>query len=283
MKFALTGFPLGHSISPEIHKALFALSGADNADYFLLPIEPEAFGARFSELEALDGFNVTIPFKQTIIPFLSGLDDSAARYHSVNVVLNRSGILTGYNTDMVGFLKSVERLGTELAEKSILVLGYGGAGRMFAAESLHQGAKRVSIAARGQSIEGAEALAKELSSAYPGSEVFALPLSDVSERYDLIINATPSGMFPHCDTTPVGADALAGPGFLFDAVYNPEETKLMKLAASKGLRVLGGMTMLVYQAAAAHEIWYGATFSDEALASIIQSMEALIRSRNRDK
>lgn len=274
--YALTGHPLGHSISPVIHERLFALSGHDGCDYSLLSIPPEDFSARFRELSCLSGFNVTIPHKQAVIPLLDSIDVSAQRYHAVNVVQNKNGLLTGYNTDVTGFLKSVERLGTALSGKRVLVLGYGGAGRMMAAEAAWQGAEEVFIAARRSSLEKAGKLAAEIGRAVPYCKISALSLEEAGGGYDLIVNSTPVGMYPHTGASPLLKKQLKGSRALFDAIYNPAQTRLMSDAAECGLAVAGGMTMLVWQAAAAHEIWYGAQFKTKDIERLIREMEDYI-------
>lgn len=274
--YALTGYPLGHSVSPAIHERLFALSGRSDCDYRLLPISPEEFPSRLDQLKQLDGFNITIPHKQTVIPFLNGLASSAARYRAVNVVQNRDGRLTGHNTDVTGFLKSIEQLGTSFLGSRVLVLGYGGAGRMMAAESAFQGAREVLIACRKKSLEKAVKLADEFQKEHPSCRISACPLEEAGGGYDLIVNSTPSGMYPHRDESPLKKDQLRGSRALFDAIYNPGETRLMAEAKECGLAVSGGMAMLVWQAAAAHEIWYGARFRDEDIFHLVSEMEEYI-------
>ena len=274
--YALTGYPLGHSVSPAIHERLFALSKRPDCSYRLLSIPPEEFPSRLDQLKQLDGFNITIPHKQTVIPFLDELASSAARYRAVNVVQNRNGQLTGHNTDVTGFLKSVEQLGIPFTGGRVLVLGYGGAGRMMASESAFQGAREVLIACRKKSLENALRLADELQKDSPACRISACPLEEVGGGYDLIINSTPSGMYPHKNESPLKKEQLKSSQALFDAIYNPGETRLMAEAKECGLSVAGGMTMLVWQAAAAHEIWYGAHFRDEDILRLISEMEEYI-------
>lgn len=275
-QFALTGYPLGHSISPAIHERLFALSGKTDCSYALFPLAPEAFHTHFAELSCLSGFNVTIPHKQRVIPHLHRLDSSAELYRSVNTVQNRNGVLTGYNTDVTGFLKSTESLGFSFKGKDILILGYGGAGRMMATEAVRQESASVTIGARKKSLRKAGLFADELKQFRKNCAVGTAALETVCGPYDLIVNSTPAGMFPDVNTSPLAAEQLQNSAALFDAVYNPNETKLMTDARSCGLRVCGGMTMLVWQAAAAHKIWYGASFSNESIAALIQEMEEYI-------
>lgn len=271
--YALTGYPLGHSVSPAIHERLFALSGRSGCDYRLLSIPPEALSGEIETLSRLNGFNVTIPHKQAVIPHLSALDGSAARYGAVNTVLCRDGRTTGYNTDVTGFLKSVERLGQSFSGKRVLVLGYGGAGRMMAMEAAYQGACEVSVSARQGSLKNAEALTVEIRQKSPACRVSALAMEQVTGGYDLVVNSTPAGMYPNLGVSPLRREQLEGCGALFDAIYNPAETRLMADARALGIPVAGGMTMLVWQAAAAHEIWYGTCFQAEEIERLIAEME----------
>jgi shikimate dehydrogenase len=137
-QFALIGHPLGHSISPEIHERLFALSGVD-ASYRLLPVPPQKLPGRLPELASLDGFNVTIPHKETLAAAVASLGESAARYRSVNTVSPTPEGLRGYNTDCDGFLRSLASQRIEIG-KNVCVLGAGGVGRMFATECVLHGA-----------------------------------------------------------------------------------------------------------------------------------------------
>lgn len=276
--FGLIGHPLGHSVSPIIHKRLFDFSKRSGCDYRLFDISPESLPAQIGTLASLRGYNVTIPHKQAIIPYLDQLDSAAERYRAVNVVQNQNGILSGYNTDVTGFLKSVEQLGVSFSGKRILVLGYGGAGRMMATEAAFQGAAEISIAARRASLEKAEKLAVEIRKAVLGCKVTSLPLENVSREYDLIVNSTPSGMYPNINESPLTKKQLIGSKALFDAIYNPSETRLMADAKGCGLAVAGGMTMLVWQAAAAHTIWYGAQFDTKEIEQLIYEMECYVLS-----
>ena len=162
-RFAILGYPLGHTMSPPIHERLFVL-GKQQAEYEVLQTPPEQFEALWPYLRQLDGFNITIPYKQQIIPFCARLDDTAKRYGAVNVVDGKNGG-TGYNTDCVGFLRSLE--GIPLQEE-VLIAGAGGVGRMFAIESARHGA-RVTLAVRHSGMEKACGLKKEMEETIPGA------------------------------------------------------------------------------------------------------------------
>lgn len=255
-KYALIGHPLGHSMSPFIHGRLFELSGID-AEYSLMPIDPENFEQSFGELALLDGFNVTIPYKQDIIKMCSRTEGSASLYSSVNTV-KCGGAAVGYNTDAIGFLKTFEHCGVKLCGR-VALFGAGGVARMIAYECVRAGC-RLTVAVRPSDIPAAEALVGEIKLKLPGAETDVCLLSELCGEYDIYINATPLGMYPNTDACAVDEAAVERCGAVFDVVYNPAETKLLRTAKRLGKRVLPGMPMLVWQAAAAHEIWYGAHF-----------------------
>lgn len=273
-KYALIGYPLGHTLSPQIHSRLFSLSGQE-AGYETLEISPETLPARYEKLAALDGFNVTIPHKVDIIRYCGRLDAGAERYGSVNCVKNGDERV-GYNTDVLGFTKSIDLLGASLASK-VLLIGCGGVGRMMAIETALSGGS-LTIAALDMDRPKAEAVVNEIHEKAPNAEVKIIPspLGSVSEEFDLLINASPVGMFPKTDASPCGEEVLRHVRFVFDAVYNPKETLLVKTARECGAKAMNGMAMLVLQAAAAQEIWHGASFRKEDLETLISDMEALV-------
>ena len=274
-QYELIGYPLGHSLSPEIHRALFALDGME-ADYRLNSFPPGELDARLPDLKRLAGFNVTIPYKQAIIPALEELAGSALLYGSVNTVSCRDGILSGYNTDCTGFLRAMSAHSFSL-KTSVCVLGAGGVGRMFAIESARQGAQ-VTVAVRDSGREKADMLSREISEKL-GCEIAICAITEPGGPYGLIINATPIGMSPHTGVSPVDAAIFNGTDAVFDCIYNPAETQLLKEARLAGCRVAGGMDMLVWQAAAAHEIWNGSQYEDAQIAGIISGMNEILAAK----
>ncbi|MDD3193662.1 MAG: shikimate dehydrogenase [Oscillospiraceae bacterium] len=271
-RFAILGYPLGHTMSPPIHQRLFELSG-QQAEYEVLQTPPEQFGGLWPYLRQLDGFNITIPYKQQIIPFCARLDETAQRYGAVNVVDCRDGG-TGYNTDCVGFLHSLE--GIPLSGE-VLIAGAGGVGRMFAIEAARQGAA-VTLAVRPSGLEKARHLQAEMAQAVPNAAPVRVTtlesLPEQNGRYRWLINATPVGMYPNVEDLPLDPAVLPRCENLFEAIYNPVQTKLMRLARQAGCHVIGGMAMLVWQAVQAHQNWYGAAYRDEDIAALIREMEA---------
>ena len=269
-RFAILGYPLGHTMSPPIHKRLFELGGLQ-AEYEVLQTPPEKFEDLWPYLRQLDGFNITIPYKQQIIPFCARLDETAERYGAVNVVDCKDGA-TGYNTDCGGFLHSLEGIPLK---GEVLIAGAGGVGRMFAIESARQGAC-VTLAVRQSGVEKARELQREMERAIPGAAVRVTTLSslpDEDTQYRWLINATPAGMYPKVDDMPLDPSVLSRCENVFDAIYNPAQTKLMRMARQAGCHVIGGMAMLVWQAVQAHQYWYGAQYREEDIAALIREME----------
>lgn len=263
-RFAVIGHPIGHTMSPFIHQRLFELAGQDG-EYTVMDVPPEELGAAMKELDALAGYNITIPNKQRIIPLLDRLDSRAQLYGSVNTVCNGS-VRTGYTTDPDGFLKALEHGSIPLAG-NVVILGCGGAARTFAFEAVQAGC-RVTVAARPGSRARQEALAGEIREKLGGAEVSCCLLTDISGEYDLLINGTPVGMYPEVNGIPVSEKALSKCACVFDAVYNPLRTRLIEAAAANGSRAVGGMSMLVWQAVAAHRIWDGSEYDPQDIAQL---------------
>lgn len=272
--YAVIGFPIAHTMSPFIHRELFRLSGV-RARYRSIEVPPERLRAFLPELRALDGFNITIPHKRKIIPLLDSLAGSAEMFGSVNTVQNSGGRLTGYTTDGAGFRRALKAAGGSAAG-TVFLLGAGGAARTIAFEAAKQGGTVV-VATREHSREAARALCRDVREKIPGAKMESCLFRELSGRCGLLVNATPAGMYPKTGECPVGADVLRNADFVFDAVYNPNETALVLLARQLGVRACGGMGMLVRQAAAAQEIWTGASFAEEDMARI--ETEASLRMR----
>ena len=279
-KFCLIGHPLGHSLSPQIHTRLFELSG-EVEEYTLCDIAPEELAAKHAELTEYAGFNITIPHKIAIIDYCDELSPEARRYSSVNCVKNGNKKV-GYNTDCIGFTKSIEMLGASLKSK-VLLIGCGGVGRMAAIETAIQGGD-LSVAVLKSDLPLVEKVTEEIHEQNPDAHVRVVIIGDNglsatdlnNEKFDLLINCTPVGMFPKTDRMPCDADVLDNVKFVFDLIYNPRETLLTKTAREKGCKALNGMAMLVLQAVAAHEIWDDASYQKEDIDKLISDMEGLV-------
>lgn len=234
--FALIGYPLGHSMSKAYFTEKFLREGIE-ADYTPLPIE------RVEEVlphcEHLSGFNVTIPHKQSIMPLLAEISEEAREVGAVNCVkVCDDGRLVGYNTDVVGIRKSLE--GVTLKGAKALVLGTGGASKAVQ-YVLREGGAEVAVVSR---TEGSADLTyAELSENIIGESL-------------LIVNTTPLGMYPNVESAPeLPYSALTASHTLFDCVYNPRQTRFLRLGEEQGAHTIDGLTMFYAQAEASWEIW----------------------------
>ena len=264
-RYCLIGHPLGHSLSPFIHRRLFALSGR-NEGYTLCDIAPDALNDTLpAVLSRIGGCNVTIPHKQAVLPFLSRLDGKAARYQTVNCIAVTENGAVGYNTDADGFLCALRDAGIPLKGR-VAVIGAGGAGTVFAAEAALAGCDV--ILRNAPHHERAYALCDRLKTIAPDASVLVSE-EEPDGSVDLLINATPVGMYPHVDACPVSDGLISRCGAVFDAIYNPRRTQLLEKAAAFGADTAGGMAMLVWQAAISHTHWYGASFDPAAVAALI--------------
>lgn len=233
--FALIGFPLGHSLSATYFAEKFEREGID-AEYSPLPIErAEEVLPHCTELA---GFNVTIPHKQAIMPYLAAISDEAHAIGAVNCVKVTNEGLVGYNTDVIGIRKSLE--GIALKGAKAVVLGTGGASKAVQ-YVLREGGAEVAVVSRSKG-------SADLTYADLTAELIA--------ECDIIVNTTPLGMFPNIDNAPeLPYAALSIKHVLFDCVYNPQRTKFLRLGAEQGARTIDGLTMFYAQAEASWQIW----------------------------
>jgi shikimate dehydrogenase len=264
-------------MSPLIHEKLFALSGLEDISYELIDVAPEDIAGSRELLEGLRGLNVTIPHKQAVIALVDELAESAQRYSSVNCISNSDGRLTGYNTDCDGFLRSAELLPIG---GNVAILGCGGVGRMIAIETaLHGGS--ITLAVIPQDVKNAQLLMAEILAKCSGASVRIADIASLEGSFDLLINATPVGMYPKVNACAVSDSVIENSLSVFDVIYNPTETLLMKKAREMGKTAVGGASMLVYQAVKAHEIWYGGSFSPEDVSAIIRDVENAVDGMNK--
>ncbi len=279
--YAILGYPLGHTLSPQIHERLFSLSGKE-AEYIKLEISPDDLKSQYGKLSCLGGFNITIPHKISIIDYCDRLDGGAARYGSVNCLKNGEEKV-GYNTDVLGFTKSIDLMGASLASR-VLLIGCGGVGRMMAIETALSGGS-LTIAALPSDKEAVNAVADEIkkhkadakvNTVFFSGKVVSLADFENKPQFDLIINASPVGMYPKTENMPCSEELLDCTDYVFDVIYNPRDTLLVKTAEKHGKKAMSGMAMLVLQAVAAHEIWNNSHFEESDIKQLIADMEALV-------
>ncbi|HNC91661.1 MAG TPA: shikimate dehydrogenase [Anaerolineales bacterium] len=258
IRLGLIGYPLGHSLSPKIHAA--ALKACNlQGDYSLFPIHPEdkpALQALLARVRAgeITGLNVTIPHKQNVIEFMDELTPTAQVIGAVNMIYMRGDKLIGDNTDATGFLSDLKRVSNSSFSipHSALVLGAGGSARAVVYALLNDG-WNVTITAR--RIEQAQ----QLASSFTNYQLQVADFSSFSIHHSsLLVNTTPLGMTPNTETSPLPENTVLSKNtFVYDLVYNPRETKLVRDARAQGLNASTGLGMLIEQAALAFEKWTG--------------------------
>ena len=286
----LIGYPLGHSLSPRLHQAALKACGFEG-DYRLYPVDPAQEGLETLlsllhdlRLGSLQGLNVTIPHKQTVLPFMEHLSPTAQAVRAVNTIVSLEGELVGENTDVEGFWTDLTKKFSVVAHKvyaskrldpdadllprEALVLGAGGSARAVV-YALCQAGWNVSLAAR--RVEQAQALAETFAASEVRLSGWELSHSALSGLFTeipirLIVNTTPLGMSPYEDTSPWPENLdFPGQAFVYDLVYNPAETRLLQQARLAGLEAVNGLGMLVEQALLSFELWTGARPSADIL------------------
>lgn len=275
-KYCILGETLKHTMSPPIHARLFELRNRE-FEYVIREIKPDDLKDSSGELNAMAGYNITIPHKVAIIDCIDKLDKSAKRYNSVNCVDNKDGVLTGYNTDCDGFLETVRSMGADLSGE-VLLIGCGGVGRMIAIESALAGAS-LNIAVLESDIPLALQVEKEIKAMKSDAEISIVLNTEIdkSKTYDLLVNACPVGMYPKIENCPVSDEIIQKCNAVFDLIYNPSETKLMQKAKGMGKKAVGGMAMLVWQAVSAHRIWDGDEYTQNEVNGIIDEINEIVK------
>lgn len=255
------GDPIEHTMSPVMHNTAFSKLGLDYV-YVAFRVKAAELSQAVAAVRALNitGLNVTIPHKVSIIPFLDKLDPLAEKIGAVNTVTNNDGVLTGSNTDASGFLQALLGQGVDPAKKKVAIVGAGGASRAICFSLAERGAGIV-ILNRKLELDWAEKLAAEISEAFtievPALELNEANLAATLVKSELLVNATSVGMIPNPDQTPVPASLLKPGMVVFDAVYNPVQTRLRREAQAIGAKTISGLDMLVWQGALAFEKWTG--------------------------
>lgn len=262
LKFAILGYPIGHSISPQIHKAGFASLGIE-AEYEILETSPENLIDRvnFLKKEGYNGVNITIPLKVKVAMFVDEVDKNADLAGAINTIkINSDKSLSGYNTDITGFKSAIPQT---FQGQEVTILGTGGASRAVTVACIELGVKKINFYTR--NIPNALDFVKFFRTLAPNVE-FTLNQNETLKELsttDLLVNTTPIGMKGHsADSTPVSKEVLKTlppNAIVYDIVYNPTETLLLEEAHHLNLRTISGLDMLVSQAVAAQKIWFGQT------------------------
>lgn len=250
IEFGLLGEKLGHSFSPQIHRALAGY------DYRLLPTPPSKLEELFRRRD-FRGLNVTIPYKRAVIPLCDEIDPRAAAIGAVNTVVNRGGRLTGYNTDIDGLIYLARRTGVDMAGKKAVVLGSGGTSRTACAAARELGASQVVVVSR-RGEDNYDNLSR-----HAGAQV--------------LINTTPVGMYPKAGVSPVSLEAFPRLTGVLDVVFNPLRTALIMEAEARGVPCACGLPMLVAQARRAAELFTGETIPDRRTEEVLSALTAQVR------
>ncbi len=244
-KYFVTGRSLPHTMSPDIYVRL-------GLDYGVKEFPTEQDFVSWVKNGDYDGFNVTIPYKEKVIPCLDGISPEAVEIGAVNTVVKRDGKLYGYNTDCYGMARAIKENGIELSGKVVAVLGSGGTSKCAVYVCKREGAKEVKVVSR--------------SGEYNYDKLYE------DGSVDVIINTTPVGMFPNISATPVELDRLKSVKAVYDVIYNPFTTKLSANASKSGLPSANGLSMLVYQGIKAYELYTDTKVDDIVAQNILNEI-----------
>ena len=253
----LIGHPVEHSFSPPMHNAAFEELGMDWA-YVAFNVDPNNLKSAIDGAKSLNikGFNVTIPHKINVMDYLDEIDEVASLIGAVNTIDFNN--MKGYNTDGIGAVKAIEEV-TSIKNRNVVVAGAGGASRAISFYIAKYGADSLTILNR--NIQKAQDLAGDVEGSDLIDEVGSDSISNINsylDDADILIDTTPLGMHPHIDDEPIAtADNMHEDLTVFDAVYNPNETVLLKEAIKAGAKPVYGIKMLLYQGAESFEIWTG--------------------------
>lgn len=255
--FGVIGDPIEQSLSPVMHEAAFDHLGI-TANYHAFHVLPQHLQGAVEGVKALGirGINVTIPHKVDVMKYLDHIDPLAERIGAVNTIVNDDGVLSGFNTDGMGYLEGLRPLlDMPLTDMRALIIGAGGAARAVAMTLASKGMKELYIANRTETKAGELAKACK-----PLTATRSLTLSLAQARlmeFDLVVNTTSVGMAPNVDNLPISLEMLGRHTIVTDLIYNPDETRFLKMARQKGAKTQNGLNMFVLQGGLAFEKWTG--------------------------
>ncbi|MEM2900135.1 MAG: shikimate dehydrogenase [Thermoplasmata archaeon] len=266
---ALIGNPVSHSLSPTMHNAAFEYLGLDY-NYIAFEIdEPHLLDTvmAFKQIGVV-GFNVTSPFKTSIIRYLDGISSEAEKIDAVNTVVNQNDRFVGYNTDVFGTLRTLENSKIRIKDEHFLIIGGGGAAKAVAYALLKEKGK---VMISNRTYESAKKIADRFEDY---GDIDAVPmgneLKDKIEKIKVIVNCTPVGMVPNVNNIPIDTSLIRKEMVVFDLVYTPLETMLIKEAKKRGAKTISGIDMLVYQGAASFELWLGRKAPVEIMRNAVE-------------
>lgn len=267
--FAVIGDPIAHSKSPAMHNAWFEEMNVD-ATYIPVHVTSNKLEQAVQGFRTLgaSGWNVTIPHKQTIIPLLDELDELAAKMGAVNTVVRQAnGTLKGYNTDGIGFVRSLEEIiGTNEKERQVLIIGAGGAARGIAFAMQHQGYHHITIANR--TVAKAQEIINELGE---GRAISLQEAEDKLDTFGLFVQATSAGLANSEFSLPFSLEKISNSAIVADIVYNPLMTPFLLAAEEKRATIVTGLGMFVHQGAIAFEYWLDQTPNTNSMIALLKT------------
>ena len=257
---AVVANPIKHSISPFIHNSAFEATNT-NGVYLAWEVDATELAETVANIRRYQmyGINLSMPYKEQVIPYLDQLSEEACLIGAVNTVVNREGTLIGYNTDGKGFFKSLPSF--KISRKRLVLLGAGGAAKAILAQAILDGVSQISVFVRSSSIEKTRPYLEKIQNA-TGFRVDLFALEDIQElqdsitKADLLVNATSVGMDGSSQPIPTSI-VLPEKLLVADVIYQPFETPFLKWARNQGNQSINGLGMLLYQAAEAFELWTG--------------------------
>ena len=263
------GDPIQHSMSPSMHNDAFEHLGI-NAQYYAFQVKPEDLEDAVKGMKAIGikGFNVTVPHKTSIMPFLDAIDPLAEAIGAVNTVNCENGQYVGYNTDGLGYVTGLkEKLTAPLSAQKVLIIGAGGAARAIYFTLVKEGVSAIDVANR--TLSRAEQLIKQCPYSADSKAILMEEAEKNLYQYTLIINTTSIGLSPNIDQMPLSLKHLRGDALVSDIIYNPLETKFLQEAKNKGASIQNGVPMFIHQGALAFQIWMGLQPDTERMSSIV--------------
>ncbi len=272
--FGILGWPVGHSLSPKMYLAEFKFSGYPNYNYIAIPVQSGRLMLAVEGLRGLNfrGANVTIPHKSTVIKFLDAVDSDAMIIGAVNTIVNDGGMLTGYNTDVTGFLKALAEINFMPDDCNAVILGAGGAARAVLWGLCKRKAAYITIGAR--NFQKAKTLADDFL-VYGNIEAMDWLSEEFNESLksaDIIINTTPLGMYPNVDEMPpIDLKLLPESALVYDIIYTPAKTKLLQTAEELGYSTLNGLSMLILQGQEAYRLFTGELPNLEVMREVLET------------
>ena len=263
--FGLLGERLGHSLSPEIHKSILNKSKIEGAyKLFEIPKDNLEDFVNSIKLLKIKGFNITIPYKEKIVPYLDEISDEAKRIGAINTVVLRENKLYGYNTDYFGIDIMLRKKEINVEDKNIVILGSGGASKAMLTYALDNNVNKVYLVSRNPRI---------INLSIYDDRVSLIDYTELEKlKGDIIINTTPVGMYPNKDISPISREVIKKYDILVDLIYNPTETMFLQMGKEQGKTVVGGLSMLIGQAVKAQEIYNNINIEDRVIDEIYEEI-----------